>query len=132
VIENMVARDGIEPPTPAFSGMWDQSLTERPLVVSNTYRNAVWTRFGPETAALVALDLSETCIFFPFSHHLDLKNSLAIRMLSRTRAVVTALSLSSPCKTKTTAKMPIYAQSEGLAASSDVEAKRPAAIWRAH
>jgi hypothetical protein len=28
VIEKMVARDGIEPPTPAFSGLVDQSLTQ--------------------------------------------------------------------------------------------------------
>jgi hypothetical protein len=30
----VVARDGIEPPTPAFSGLHDQSLTDEFLVVS--------------------------------------------------------------------------------------------------
>ena len=31
---SVVARDGIEPPTPAFSGLVDQSLTDKCLVVS--------------------------------------------------------------------------------------------------
>jgi hypothetical protein len=29
-----VARDGIEPPTPAFSGLWDQQLTDPFIVFS--------------------------------------------------------------------------------------------------
>jgi len=36
----------------AFSGLRDQSLTEQFLVFSKTYKDALWTGFGPWSAAL--------------------------------------------------------------------------------
>jgi len=42
----LVARDGIEPPTPAFSGMSDQQLTGNPYRKHKTYSITIWTPFG--------------------------------------------------------------------------------------
>jgi hypothetical protein len=45
----VVARDGIEPPTPAFSGLHDQSLTGNPQRNKRTYAFLIWTPFGRQT-----------------------------------------------------------------------------------
>jgi len=44
----VVARDGLEPPTPAFSGLSDQSLTDQHPWKHKTYAKTIWApeRFG--------------------------------------------------------------------------------------
>ena len=60
-----MARDGIEPPTPAFSGLKNQSLTDRFVVVSWTYGEAIWTPFGLQGAASASLDSGGLQDFMP-------------------------------------------------------------------
>jgi hypothetical protein len=48
----VVARDGIEPPTPAFSGLSDQPLTEHALVFSKRYGRPIWTPVGRQEPSL--------------------------------------------------------------------------------
>src|SRR6478672_7251761 len=59
----MVARDEIEPPTPAFSGLPDQQLTDTFLVFSNRYRHPIWTPFGLHESSLEFFGLREDSTF---------------------------------------------------------------------
>src|SRR5437660_1552134 len=53
----LVARDGIEPPTPAFSGLPDQQLTDTFVVFSKRYRRPIWTPFGLQDSMVFGLRL---------------------------------------------------------------------------
>src|SRR5713226_2595331 len=74
--ESLVARDGIEPPTPAFSGMSDQQLTGNPLRKHKTYSTTIWTPFGLQGVF--------GWVWTPHGLHNSPRN-LEVRLLSRAR-----------------------------------------------
>jgi hypothetical protein len=53
----MVARDGLEPPTPAFSGLTNQQLTDaRSFVIKEIAKIAIGLHVDAKNAALARLD----------------------------------------------------------------------------